>query len=376
VLLVGLLALGLSDLAVSGLWLRDGVFLGRPLPPFGVFPHPKQREIAERMGEEPRGPWAFDAELGWTWRPSAASGDGLMRTNALGGRGPREYASEPPAGKRRAVVFGDSFVFCDEVAGEDTFEAQLERLEPDLECLNFGVSGYGTDQALLRFRREGRKGAELVLLGLLLENAGRNVNRYRPLWSPETGVVMTKPRFVLDPGGALELLPQPYATRAELRAALLDGTVLARVAAHEYWLERPSFPGASFSSLARLASGYLAYRARKPARLWEDTAGEPFRVTLALLAAFRREALGSGAREALVLVFGARPEVDLALDGRPYWGALFDELRRLEIPFVDLIAPLAERERAAPEDPLFGDGHLSPSGNAVVARVLQERLRP
>jgi hypothetical protein len=385
--LVLCLAAALADACTSLLLIRDGVLFDRPLPPFGALTHPKQRATLEKMVEEARGTWTFDRELGWTWRPSSASEDGLYATNALGARGTREYPREPEAGGLRVLTFGDSFVFCDEVPSEATFQAQVEALDPGIEVLNFGVSGYGTDQSWLRYQRVGRElGAEVVCLGLMLENIGRNVNRYRPLWATRSGVCVTKPRFVLAHDGSLELVPQPFASREELHAAIVDGSVMARVAEHEYWLGRPVLPTGKLCALVRLAGGYLAYRERAPARLWRDPAGEPFRVTLAILEAFHRQALLDGARCAPVLLFPAKEDLcAFALEDRPYWDALRSELERRGIPCLDLIAPLARRARELDEDPptrsLYVDGHLSRAGNAIVARELlawiraQERLR-
>jgi lysophospholipase L1-like esterase len=376
-----LLAGVLADASTSLFLIRDGLFFGRPLPPFGPITHPRQRETLAKMAAENHGTWVFDREFGWSWRPASASEDGLYAINALGARGPREYGRAPESGKRRVLTFGDSFTFCDEVRAEASFQVQLEELEPGLEVLNFGVSGYGTDQAWLRYQRLGRDlGAEVVCLGLMLENIGRNVNRYRPLWATFTGVCVTKPRFVLGADGELELVPQPYATRQELHAAIADGSVLARVAEHEYWLGRPVVPTGKLSGLARLACGFLAYRERTPARLWLAPEEEPFRVTLALLEAFHRQALADGIRLAPVLLFPAKEDLrDYARSSHPYWSALFVELARRGIPHVDLIAPLFARARELGEDPgpdaIYQGGHLSRAGNAIVARELQSWLR-
>jgi lysophospholipase L1-like esterase len=385
IVLALLLAGVLADACTSLFLIRDGLFFGRPLPPFGSLTHPRQNETLAKMAAEANGTWVFDRELGWTWRLSSASQDGQYVIkyviNALGARGPREYERAPAGGKRRILTFGDSFTFCDETQADASFQAQMEELAPELEVLNFGVSAYGTDQAWMRYQRLGRGlGAEIVCLGLMLENIGRNVNRYRPLWATTTGVCMTKPRFVLAASGELELVPQPYATREELHAAILDGSVLARVEEHEYWLGRPHVPTGELSAIARLACGFLAYRERSPARLWQAPEGEPFRVTLALLEGFHRQALADGVRLAPVLLFPAKEDLrDYALSGHPYWTALFDELARRGIPYVDLIAPLAARARELDEEPctksLYQGGHLSRDGNAIVAEELLAWIR-
>lgn len=370
VALVSLLSLALADAATSLLVIRDGLLFGRPLPPFGAVTHPKQRIWLEDAGE--RGLGRFDAELGWTWRPSAASEDGRMHTNRLAARGEREYEREPPAGVRRFVSFGDSFTFGDEVPDRSTYQHVLESADPNLEVLNFGVSGYGTDQALLRYRRIGRLGADVVLIGILFENIGRNVNRYRPLWNPSTGFLAAKPRFRFDENGGLALLPQPFASKRELAEAVEDGTLLARVADGEYWLDRPRLSLLSYSAFARVAGVVVAHRERSPERLWRDPEGEPFRVSLALLETFCREALADGARHALVLLFPSKQDLTGFRGGERFWGELTAELERRGVPYIDLVPPLARRQDELEADPsqgtLYFGGHLSVVGNAVVAR--------
>lgn len=378
-LLAFLGSLLLLDLGISLLAVHDGLFLGRPLPPFGATPHPHQRawlasERARAGGEAPSDTTGtFDAELGWTLRPGSRARDETV--GALGARGPREYARAKPEETLRFLCFGDSYTFGAEVADGETWPAQLEAARARLEAINFGVGGYGTDQALLRFRRQGRDlGADAVLIGFLLENVGRNVNRYRPLYYPATGVPGAKPRFRLL-GEDLVLLPQPFPTREALARAVVDGSVLPLLAEGEHWTPA-HLPGPlRFSSLARLAAAYRAYSARQTRLLLLDREGEPFRVTVALLEAFHREALACGAREAPVLVFPREEEME-ALVGRddPYWKGLLDALAARSIPFLDLSQPLAPAFRAAREDPaapaLYRAGHFSPLGNRIVADAL------
>lgn len=370
-----LLAVALGLVAVDvGLsaWIgTDGLLLGHPLPPHGAITHPRQRAWVEELRAEPRGVGTFDAELGWTVRASAASADGKFRTNSIGARGTREYSVEKPAGVTRVVCVGDSFIWGDEVADADTFEAQLEVLRPDVECVNLGVAAYGTDQALLRWRRDGERLApDVLVVGLLLENIGRNVNRYRPLWYPGSASAPAKPRFVLAEG-ALELVPSPFSMRGELADAIDDGSVVARIAEHEYWRAESGWWGVS--SLARCIVAVVSDRERDVERLWRDTEAEPFRVTLALLAAFR-------APRVIVVVFPRLVDLDGLEDGaQPYWSGLTAELERRGVEHVDLgrvlARALADHHRDGAFLHPFVGGHLSRAGNEIVARQVSERLR-
>ena len=212
----------------------------------------------------------------------------------------------------------------------------------------------------------------------MLENVGRNVNRYRPLWYPQSSSAGTKPRFRLE-GEELVLVPQPFASQEQLIAAVRDGSVIERIAEHEYWLERPSVPTGRLSSFARLLCANSAIQARKPDRIWSDASGEPFRVTVAVLEAFHREALASGARTAPVLIFPTREAlISRCADEPRFWEGMRRELEQRGVPYLDLTDPLAEyarREHGGDANPLYTDkNHLTGPANEVVAVALQERL--
>ncbi len=375
-LVLGSLALLLvaADVALSRWFIEGGQFRGRPLPPFRAVMTAPQRawlarqedEISGRVPPDPTG--LFDPELGWTNRPSSRSADGRVSFNSLGARGSREYARERPAGVRRAVAFGDSFTFGDEVADGDDWPAQLESIDPTFEVMNFGVAGYGTDQALLRYMRDGKsRDADVAVLGMLIENIGRNVNRYRPLYYPGSASCGAKPRFFFE-RGVLRPVPLPFVDRAELVASIADGSVIGRLSEHEHWSDHQDLGWFAHSALLRILAAFDAYSARQPRRLWPDVEGEPFRVTVAILEQFAREARSSGAPTALVVLFPRQAELEaLAEEGTPYWSTLHAELRRRSIDFVDVAQPLLAAWRGDAGASIFQGGHLSRAGNRVVA---------
>lgn len=95
-----------------------------------------------------------DDELGWRYRPGARvrqrSADFDVEI-AIDERGLRDGKAAPP-GSRPIVVLGDSLAFGWGVAAEEGLAALLEEAL-GLPVENLGVSGYGTDQELLFFRR-------------------------------------------------------------------------------------------------------------------------------------------------------------------------------------------------------------------------------
>ncbi len=141
-----------------------------------------------------------DTELGWTPRPGRSEFMGhAIEHNQDGLRNPELGPRERP----RVAVFGDSMVWGWGVAQDQHLSAWIERLEPGLEAVNLGVSGYGTDQALLLWRRWAETlQADVVILVVCIAN-DRADNRSNMRYGG-----YLKPYFVVQ-DGQLQLRGQP-----------------------------------------------------------------------------------------------------------------------------------------------------------------------
>ena len=112
----------------------------------------------------------------------------------------------------------------------------MERQDSTLEVMNFGVPGFGLDQAYLRYQKMIRE-FELptVLLGFMPENMTRHVNTYRPFYYPGTDLPLGKPRFKLDEG-QLKLVPNPFRSVADYERLLREPqTVLSEVGRYDFY---------------------------------------------------------------------------------------------------------------------------------------------
>jgi hypothetical protein len=87
----------------------------------------------------------LDPDLGWRYRSGFRSP--TDRINSQGLRALREYSSRPAPGIFRVAAFGDSYVYGTEVPDGECWAARIEELDPGIEVLNYGVGGYGVDQA-------------------------------------------------------------------------------------------------------------------------------------------------------------------------------------------------------------------------------------
>jgi hypothetical protein len=351
---------------VAALELLAQVFFGLARDRF-AFANPEQYVLdpARIEGLKPH----FDAALGWTHRY------------------PTPHQERPRArdyGRPLLASFGDSYTHCDEVADAETWQSYLaEELRADV--YNFGVGGYGPDQALLRFRERARDPATpLVALGLVLENINRVVNRYRPFYYAETGIPLSKPRFVLE-DGALVLLPNPVSRPEEL-ARLADPAFVHAIGARDFWYSGAKRPRLGFPYLRVLLSpalwrqAWAGGRARRgesderPARnLWKDA--EARAIFLGVADLFVKEAEAGGAR-GLLLILPGKPQVEARRAGRPIPGLepVLRHCRERDLACFDGIAALANAGDAVADDFQPG-GHLSPLGNRTLAGALAAWLR-
>jgi hypothetical protein len=392
----GLAATLAMDLALGRFALSDGEWAGRPVPPYGDMGEARFRLQAEirlkalAQGAEPTRVLAHDADLGWTNAPGFRSPDGRQCFNSKGLRGTKEHAPRPAPGVLRVALFGESFVYGEEVSDGEEFGSALEALDPGIEVLNFGVSGFGTDQALLRLRRDGRESAaEVVCLGVMLENIGRNLSRFTRLRNPYIKGLGIKPRFLLDqdapPAERLVLIASPFATEVSLWESVLAGTLPERVREHDPFAERPYDDLLWKSSFYRLWTGWRGSAARDYRTMWRAEGSPAYSLLLALAEAFDVEARAAGARHTLVLLFPPREDLaHLVGGGAPFWDRFARDLAARHIPCLDLAPALAARARelSVPGDDatrtayrVFLRAHLNAEGNAAVARALRDRLR-
>lgn len=325
-----------------------------------------------------------DPDLGWVPRPSThVAASGAYRpttTNARGLRSLREYDDAPPSGVLRVAAFGDSFVHGDEVDDAAAWTAVLERARADLEVLNFGASGYGPDQAFLRWERDGRPlRPRLVLIGFMTENIGRTVNVFRPFYTPETAMRLAKPRFALE-GDRLVLRPTPLRTVADYRPLLDDpAPTLASMGRDDLWYQRSGWhPGTPLDVLPSVRLSRLGLRFAR--RLLDPPAyetgwipgGHAYRVTEAVLARFAESVRESGAVP-VVVFFPNRNDLQRRREGKPELASpLVAAIRRRGIETVDLLEPIHAATSGLPLEEVFGAVHYSEATNDVVARSLVE----
>jgi hypothetical protein len=80
----------------------------------------------------------------------------------------------------------------------EDIDAWPSKLSEKLRCRvrNYGVVGYGTDQAYLRYQHQSSKYSKIVVLNHLSEDILRNINQFNNLLYPNAEFAL-KPRFII-----------------------------------------------------------------------------------------------------------------------------------------------------------------------------------
>jgi hypothetical protein len=339
-----------------------------------------QSKLRELFESRERALVQIDPEIGWVYGPDHRGE--LYSSNSRGLRGRREYGDVAPAGVLRIAAFGDSFVHANEVSDAESWSARLEEIDGRIEVANYGVGGYGTDQALLLYERRGLElGPRVVLLGFTDVNYARNVNRYVRFRSANS-LPLFKPRFRLTGTEArrLELLPSAFPGEAAMKVLLDSPDQVLRSAEHDWWFRPLEWRNPLYDHLAsiRLAStlGGRAWNARlRPGRLYRSGAMNPdsdaFELLVAIVKRFAQIAQARG-QHFVFMLFPDESE-DIWGDGARSYQPLLDRLEG-DVRIVDLADALREDASVTAENMRRPGRHYGPEANRTVARAVRREL--
>lgn len=313
-----------------------------------------------------------DPQLGWP-SPQAYGRKALDRSGA------RILPAYPEPGRACVSAYGDSFVFGDEVDGEATWTNQLART---LGCrvANYGVNGYGTDQAYLRMQGALHEESRIALLGVFTNDIVRNVNQLRNLLTriDEIGL---KPRYIIDAQGAMQLLPVPSFDAQQLQDLIRQPE---RYLHDDYFV--PGGPAgvvhARFPytlTLLRALSSYklsAVLHGRSPYAAFYDAhhPSQALEITARLCRMFGDVAKARG-KTALVVMFPSRQDLEeFAQHGHWTYQPLMDRLASDGQASLNLGPVLLHGLGDRPPASLFKVLHYNEEGNRLVARALAQTL--
>ena len=315
--------------------------------------------------------YKFDPVLGWVNLPNTKGQFSRLEfsypveINDLGMRDRPVGPKEP--GTMRVAVLGDSFAWGVGAAYGERFTEVIEKLDPKIDVLDFGVSGYSPVQYLLQLDSVLKLKPDYVIVALCLGNDLADNVQSNPY-------AHAKPYARLSADGkSYEIagypLPNESAIGPELTAA---GSASRIVGLVRLWLDQ--------RAQAQREVASIDYRIlyAPPQSLTPDerqSAAAMFAIDAMLLNDINKKveaALGPG-RFAVLLAptkyeYGMIPNQRPGADPNAVADRTLADLKAAGIPAID------GRAVIAPEDFWRNDGHWRPSGHAKIGELVAKYL--
>lgn len=258
-----------------------------------------------------------------------------------------------------ARAFGDSFTYGEEVDPQDTW-TNIASIKLGCRIENFGVGGFGTDQALILYESTNTH-APVVLLGIYSEMLRRNLAASWLFYGGQKDRAL-KPYFELTPQGKLQQIPWPKnATTSDIRAYHSKDIFF-----DSYDLQFPYFWHMSksvfFQLKARLENKGIFF----------DKHAKALPLQLAILDEFSAQVTQRGSE--LVLVY--YPSIaELENNSFSYRAQL--EKYKVKHPHACIIDTGPALLSAAQKGISVGapSGHFGPKGNEIIAVVVADGLK-
>jgi hypothetical protein len=323
--------------------------------------------------------------LGWTIKPNGFWQD-LYRSNSKGLRGGREYQAMPSNNSIRISSFGDSYTHCDDVKNEETWQEQLQNADHRLEVLNFGVGGYGLDQAFLRYSEEGKLyNSHIILIGFMKENINRLVNVFRPFYFP--GIPLTKPRYFIREN-ELILLNNPLSTFNDCSVLLHNPkALLSKFGENDYYYKiLPKEHFLDFSPSVRLFkllyyTIYNRYLGNSGRTIYNKNGSynqnsEAFKICTKLFDEFYCLAQKNKSLPIIILFPGPEDIKQYHKNRIKSYSSLIHYFDSRGYRYIDLLDVFERYGVSSHSDDIFGKFyHHSPLGNLNVAKAILDYLK-
>ena len=214
----------------------------------------------------------YEVDLGWDFRPgfkgTSKNAAGEEWNYSVGNLG--ERANPYPAQKTLISSFGDSFTFGDEVENDETWQFYLSEMI-QTNVLNFGVSGYGLDQAYLKMKKKLEEGlvTPIIILSLTPDSLMRLVTMNRGFSYPSDSHRLAFKPMLHNSGDGYSWIANPL-RNLDSKEDVIQAVEIAK--RYDFWYQarslRNSFPY-SFQ-VARLVFMFTGLTPSARQNQWEN----------------------------------------------------------------------------------------------------------
>lgn len=346
--LIGINALILSLILVISEGLASYVLLAREI----TRPAPSVGPPSDSLHTE------YQADLGWANKPNAYVLDlygpgAYMKTNSQGLRSNYDFTRAAAKGRIRIVCSGDSVTLGYGVSNDHTWCQRLTMRDARLETLNMGQSGYGVDQAYLRYKRDASSFEHHIhLMAFIVDDIFR--------MQSDTMLGYGKPVLAIeDDRLVVRNVPVPKRTAHLSRLAVIVREVrrLRTLELVDRALWKVGFKPASATASAETASNQKAQEVLR--KVFEDL-----------------KRLNEERSSQLVLVLlPTLYDLTQSQRWREWADFLEEESRTLGLPMINLLDGFGRLRHKDILDMFFAHGHLTERGNEFAARLIYEELK-
>lgn len=329
--------------------------------------------------------YQYDEMLGWVPKPNAegiyAMSDSKtqIEINSKGIRD-KSYDYKKPEGIKRIVVLGDSFTWGYGVEEKNIFTEILEdELFKNIQVINMGVSGYGSDQELLFLEEEGiMYNPDLVVVAFYVGNdITNNINSIQ--------YNHPKPMYVLDDEDNKLILTNTPVPQKEEWLEVKNNDNVTILLSFKRFMSHHSHAYAFISDRIVSSPNLLnlfkkigiADKRTTPMgeavlkhRLELDPYG--WNLTKAILKEIDTVAKANNAKT-FVIIIPTREQVNKNWDSEIN-GALVDFGKESNIPVLDLLPEFREHAKNGEQLYFKIDGHWNANGHKLAAELIYDKL--
>ena len=277
-------------------------------------------------------------------------------------------------------VYGDSFTYGYYKKAEKAWPSLLSGLV-NCRVRNFGVGGFGSDQAYIKFKIN-KNHSNIVFLNHLSENIIRNVNQYRNFIYPSSSYRF-KPRYVLK-DNKLKLIPLPKISKEEISDYLLNPHKYLK---HEYFI--PNGPSGiqywNFPYTLRVLKSFKHWHIKQKIKnidakysnfYDENHSSDGLNLTFEIMSDFYKTSKSKGLKPIITVFPTCKDLMFYEKNNKLPYENLINMFKEKNYNFIDLGVKFINKSKGN-FNKYFQEcsGHYNEKGDALVAQIIFEYLK-